>query len=323
VLEQLLSQLSERGVEGRVVSIDRLADLEAAIEEPRSQGLLDAELAQTYLAEFDYRPPEALPGTRSIIVVAVPQPQVRVTFTWNGEPLQCIIPPTYPEREMDARVYRVLREILEPAGYRLVGASLPKKPLAVRSGLAAYGSNNITYVPGMGSFHGLVAAYTDLPVAEDGWREPQMLERCRTCKACLHHCPTGAITAERFLLHAERCITFHNEKPGCVPFPSWMGAAWHNCLVGCLQCQWVCPENRQGRQWIEEGVVFSREETELLLAGVPLEEIPACTLEKMQRVHLDLWADILPRNLRALLAERKLSSDEVTRAHRSHSMVGS
>jgi epoxyqueuosine reductase len=320
--EQLLSQLAARGVQGRVVSIDHLGDLKAAIEEPRSQGLLDAELVQTYLAEFDYRPPEALPGARSIVVVATPQPQVRVTFAWDGRPLQCIIPPTYPEREMDAQVYALLQEILEPAGYRVVEASLPKKPLAVRSGLAAYGRNNITYVPGMGSFHGLVAAYTDLPVADDGWREPQMLERCRTCRACLHHCPAGAITAERFLLHAERCITFHNEKPGRVAFPSWLDAGSHNCLVGCLQCQWICPENRDVRRWTEEGVVFTRAETELLLEGVPLEGIPACTLEKMQRVNLDLWADLLPRNLRALLAARELPSDEVTGDHRPYSRVG-
>jgi epoxyqueuosine reductase len=323
MLEQLISRLAARGVQGRVVSIGRLADLKAAIEEPRSQGLLDAELVQTYLAEFDYRPPAALPGARSIIVVAVPQPQVGVTFTWDGKPLKCIIPPTYPEREMDASIYALLREILEPAGYRVAEASLPKKPLAVRSGLAAYGRNNISYVPGMGSFHGLVVAVTDLPVADDGWREPQMLERCRTCKACLHHCPTGAIAAERFLLHAERCLTFHNEKPGRVPFPSWMDAAWHNSLVGCLRCQWVCPENRDVRGWTEEGVAFSREETELLLAGVPPEALPGTTLEKMQRVHLDLWAELVPRNLRALLAERELASAEVTEDPRRYSRVGS
>ncbi len=321
MLERLLSHLTARGVQGRVVSIDHLSDLEAAIEEPLSQGLLDAELIQTYLAEFDYRPAEALPAARSIIVVAVPQPQVRVTFTCDGKPLHCIIPPTYPEREMDARVYALLREILEPAGYRVVEASLPKKLLAVHSGLAAYGRNNITYVPGMGSFHGLVVAYTDLPIADDGWREPQILERCQICQACQRHCPAGAITGRRFLLRAERCITFHNEKPAPVPFPSWMDAAWHNCLVGCLRCQWVCPENRDVRQWIEDGVVFTPAETELLLEGVPLEEIPACTLEKMQRVHLDLWAELLPRNLHALFAVRELSLDEVARDHRPYSMV--
>lgn len=304
MLELLFSRLAERGVRGRAVSTDHLADLEAAIEGPRCQGLLDAELVRSYLAEFDYYLPETLPEATSIIVVAVPQPQVRVSFTWAGEQVASIIPPTYPEREMDTYVHGLLRKILEPAGYRLAEASLPKKLLAVRSGLAAYGKNNVTYVPGMGSFHGLVAAYTDLPVVEDGWREPQMMERCQACEACLRHCPAGAITAERFLLRAERCIAFHNEKPADVPFPTWMDAGWHNCLVGCLHCQWVCPENQEVRKWVEAGVVFSQEDTELLLEGVPLARIPAATRDKMRRVNLDLWADTLPRNLAALLSAR-------------------
>jgi len=302
--EQIFSQLTERGIQGRVVSIDRLGDLEAAIEGPRREGLLDAELVQSYLVELDFHPPETLSEARSIIVVAIPQPQVRVTFIWAGERVAFIIPPTYPEREMDIRVHALLRELLKTAGCGLAEASLPKKLLAVRSGLAAYGKSNVTYVPGMGSFHGLVAAYTDLPVVADGWREPQMMDRCRDCAACLRHCPAGAITAERFLLHAERCITFHNEKPAGVPFPPWMEAAWHNCLMGCLHCQWICPENREVRQWVEGSIVFSQEETELLRAGIPLEQIPAATREKMQRVHLDRWADLLPRNLGALLSTR-------------------
>jgi epoxyqueuosine reductase len=302
--EPLLSQLAERGVQGRLVSIGRLGDLEAGIDGPRSQGLLDAELVQTYLSEFDYDPPKTLPDARSILVVAVPQPQVRVAFTWAGEPVSFIIPPTYPERETDSRVHALLREILEPAGYRMVPASLPRKLLAVRSGLAAYGRNNVTYVPGIGSFYGLVAAYTDLPIAEDGWREPQMMQRCRDCAACQRHCPAGAITPERFLLHADRCLPFHNEKPAGVPFPSWMDTAGHNCLIGCLHCQWICPENRAVRQWVEGDVVFSQEETELLLGGAQPGQVPAGTWEKMQRAHLDRWADILPRNLGALLAAR-------------------
>jgi epoxyqueuosine reductase len=36
---------------------------------------------------------------------------------------------------------------------------LPLKSLAVRSGLAAYGRNNVCYVPGMGSFLELVGLY--------------------------------------------------------------------------------------------------------------------------------------------------------------------
>ena len=128
---------------------------------------------------------------------------------------------------------------------------MPEKLLAVRSGLARYGKNNITYVPGMGSLHRLAVFVSDLPCVEDNWGEVKTLKTCDGCTACMDACPTGAIVSDRFLIHAERCITFHNER--IEEFPEWLDSSWHNCLVGCLRCQWVCPENRDVRQWVEDG----------------------------------------------------------------------
>jgi epoxyqueuosine reductase len=183
-------------------------------------------------------------------------------------------------------------------GHQVAQAVLPKKLLAVRSGLAAYGKNNIAYVDGMGSFHQLVAFYSDLPCQEDDWQEPRMMERCQKCTACLHKCPTGAITSERFLLHAEQCITLHNEEPSNVPFPAWLDPSWHNCLIGCMHCQRVCPENKEFLEWIEEGAEFSTEETTLILEGVPLDQLPAETVNKLEQWDLVDLLDIIPRNLR-------------------------
>jgi epoxyqueuosine reductase len=303
--KELLSQLTRRGYQGRVVSIEHLADLQEAIEGHSRQGLLDPELHQRYLAGFTFSPPDGLPEARSMIVVAVPQPKIHVTFTWAGEQARFIIPPTYPERKTEKEVRELLEQVLEPAGYRVAEAVLPKKLLAVRSGLAAYGKNNISYVPGMGSFHALVAVYSDLPAPEGNWREPQMMVRCESCSACVRHCPVGAISSERFLLHAERCITFHNEKPGEIPFPAEIDPSWHNCLVGCLHCQRVCPEDREFWHWAEDGAEFSQEETLLLLEGVRVEQLPASTVEKLERWGLDRYADVLPRNLNALLHQRR------------------
>jgi epoxyqueuosine reductase len=303
--EELLSKLAEQGYQARIVSVAHLGALQGELEGHYRQGLIDQELYQTYLAGFSFSPPEALPGARSIIVVAVPQPQTRVTFTWNGESVRFVIPPTYPERETERRIWELLTQVLEPAGYRVAKATLPKKLLAVRSGLAAYGKNNITYVPGMGSFHGLVAAYSDLPAPEDNWRPAQMLEACQTCSACLRHCPTDAITSERFLLHAERCISFHNEKPSYVPFPAWMDPAWHNCLVGCLHCQRVCPQNREVWGWVQDGAAFSQDETALLLEGIPFDQLPPAVAEKLERLEMDSYAQVLSRNLNALLRQQR------------------
>jgi epoxyqueuosine reductase len=317
IMEELFSQLTQRGYQGRVISIQHLGDLQEEIEGRYREGLFDQELYQTYLAAFTFRPPDSLPEARSMIIVAIPQPQTGVTFTWacpeprpehsrrgsrrDGEPVRLIIPPTYFEQGTENHVREFLTRVLEPVGYRVAEAVLPKKLLAVRSGLAAYGKNNISYVPGMGSFHGLVAVYSDLPAREDHWRELQMMESCQNCSACLRHCPVGAITSERFLLRAERCITFHNEKPGDVPFPAWLDPSWHNCLIGCLHCQRVCPQNREFLHWVEGRAEFSQEETALLLQGVALDQLPPATVKKLEQSDVIKLLDVLPRNLGVLL----------------------
>ena len=128
-----------------------------------------------------------------------------------------------------------------------------------------------------------------------------MMESCQSCSACLRNCPTGAITPERFLLRAERCIVFHNEEPSDVPFPAWLDASWHNCLVGCLHCQSICPESKDFLEWVEEGTEFSAEETALLVGGVPLKQLPAAMVKKLEQSDLADMLDILPRNLKVLL----------------------
>jgi epoxyqueuosine reductase len=285
-----------------VVSIQRLHDLQEEIETHHRQGLLDETLFRRYLSGFVFSPPDSLPAARSLIVVAVPSPQTRFTFTWNGQRIPLIVPPTYLHwRRTDQQVEDALAEILEPGGCRVIQARLPKKLLAMRSGLAAYGKNNIAYVPGMGSFHRLVAFYSDLPCQQDDWRDSRMMELCQSCSACLRHCPTGAITSERFLLHAERCITFHNEKPSDVPFPAWLDASGHNCLVGCLRCQDICPESMDFLEWVEEGAEFSAEETALLVEGEPLDQLPPATIRKLEQSDLADLLDVLARNLKVLL----------------------
>jgi len=298
----LQDALARQGYQGRVVSSQRCHDLREEIEARHRDGLLDEGVYQRYLSRFTFTPPEDMPDARSLIIVAAPQPQVRFTFTWNGRQTPVLVPPTYLHGDdADRQVAEALSAILQPHSYRVAQAALPEKLLATRSGLAAYGRNNITYVAGMGSFHRPAAFFSDLPCPQDDWQEPRMLERCGRCSACLRACPTGAIPADRFLLHAGRCLTFHNEKPAAVPFPAWLEPAWHNCLVGCLHCQRACPENRDCLDWVEEGAAFSAEETALLLQNTPLERFPTATVEKLERWDLSAIIDIFPRNLGVLL----------------------
>jgi epoxyqueuosine reductase len=295
--------LEDQGYKGRVVSTRRLSELRSGIEGPRTEGQIDEELYREYLDVLEFDPPASLPEARSLIVAAVPDPIRRISFHWEGGTVSGLVPPTYLHgKAVDQRVENVLTEALAPAGYRLARASIPKKLLAVRSGLSRYGRNNISYAPGLGSFYRLVAFHSDLPCPDDEWHEPRMLERCETCRACGRRCPTGAITAERFLLRAERCLTFHNEKPGEVEFPAWISPSAHNCLVGCLHCQTVCPENKDFVQWIVDAEEISQEETAELLEGRALDQLSAPLAEKVRRADLVDYLGLLPRNLKALLA---------------------
>ena len=126
-----------------------------------------------------------------------------------------------------------------------------------------------------------------------------MMDACRRCSACRRNCPTGAIGPDRFLVRAERCLTFHNERPA--PFPGWLDPAWHHRLFGCMRCQTVCPANRGVPLRTEEGPSLSPRESEILLGGVPFVRIPAGLKTKFKRFG---WTardyQMLPRNLQAV-----------------------
>jgi len=71
--------------------------------------------------------------------------------------------------------------------------------------------------------------------------------------------------------------------------------------VGCFHCQSICPENRDFLAWVEDGVEFSSEETVLLMEGVPLDQLPAETIRKLEQSDLVGLLDSLSRNLKFLL----------------------
>jgi len=299
---EILSPLSKHGYQWRVVSINHLAELHEEIEGPHEQGLYDEEFYKERIVPLVFKPAKELQDAKSLIIVTSPQPQFRVVFTWKGEKRSALIPPTYVRyKAIKARAKQLLEEILGPAGYRVAAAFLPEKLLIARSGMGSYGKNNISYVPGMGSFHEPAAFYSDLPCHEDYWKEKPMLKRCQKCSACVRQCPSGAITSERFLLRVERCITYRNEKPGTIQFPGWLDPSWHNCLVGCMICQQVCPENKKFLKWVEAGPEFTEEETDLISRGILFDELPIATRDKWKWLGLSEDFDVFPRNLRALL----------------------
>jgi epoxyqueuosine reductase len=237
------SNLVREGCRFRTVSISHLSEIAEEIKKWQDQKQFDQEFASQYLGRFSFFPPNELKTARSIIIVAMHRPPTRAVFHWEGVARSFILPPTYTAYD-EKRIYveRLVAEAVAEDGYRVASSFLPLKLVAVRSGLVQYGRNNITYALGMGSFLRLTAVYSDMPCNSDDWQESMIMKRCDSCNLCRSACPTGAISTDRFLLHAEKCLTFHNEKEASIPFPAWIKLEWHNCIIGCMRCQAACPE---------------------------------------------------------------------------------
>lgn len=296
----------QAGWQERIVSVEHISALEKEMEEHRLNGRLDEVLYNEYLARFDFGILHDFPNMKSIIIVTTTQSRTRVTFKWKGKKQSIIIPPTY-YLATDDQIQECLESILIPEGYCLKKIRLPQKLLAVHSGLAKYGKNNLTYVHGMGSFHRPAVFASDIVCPEHGWGELIQLKACRNCVACLDACPTGALASDRFLAHAERCITFCNERSH--EFPKWLDPAWHNSWVGCMLCQNVCPMNKKFLDRIDDETAFSEKETDYLLRSVPLDNVPKPLTEKIKKLGLTEYASVLGRNLKAILENQRDKSE--------------
>jgi epoxyqueuosine reductase len=296
-LERALTQ----GERLRLVPVARLGELR---EDLRAlEGSVELNGFQRWIVHELYAltPPALAFPARSIALVAVPHPAYAIVdLEWQGRTHRCM---GVLGSDVD-QTGEALAAAASAEGLRLAPApNLPMKRLAVRSGLAVYGRNNVTYVEGMGSHLSFAAWYTDAPGQEEPWREVRVADRCARCEVCLRDCPTGAIREDRFLIDNERCLTFLNERPD--PFPAWLPAGIHHTVYDCMRCQLRCPMNK-GRGTPPIGpIVFSEEETGLVLAGAPIGELPAPLAAKARRLGFHVWGAGIPRNLKALFAQQQ------------------
>ena len=203
--------------------------------------------AMDYMAEHTpraSRPADAVPGTRSAVVVAL-------AYRWDDS--------TPDDDRLRGRVsayawgtdyHRVMEEKLGALSACLVkrGAAIARyyvdtgplldRALAQRAGLGWFGKNTMLITKaGYGSYVFLGEVLTDLTLEPD----PPMDGSCGHCRICLDKCPTGAIIAP-FVVDARRCISYLTiELRGWIPreLRPLMGT-W---VYGCDVCQDVCPHN--------------------------------------------------------------------------------
>ena len=302
IVHKIQEGMKQFGYKAKTVSITHLPEVQDAVGRLVRQGLLNKRLHERW--HFYLQTNKNLPEAKTIVVVAMPYPITRVWFKCKGIAYPADFPPDYfAKTEKESRAEAILNNVLKTAGYKVARAHLALKTLAVRSGLATYGRNNITYVSGMGSLCMLVAFYTDYPSEEDNWQESKAMEACENCSLCRENCPTGSIPLDRFLIHAENCLGFLNEMEP--DFPHWVQLQpdWHNALIGCMRCQFVCPVDKPYLRKIAAGPSFSEEETGLILNKTPLENLSQETRQKLKIS--DGVYPLLARNLSALIEKQK------------------
>jgi len=266
---RLMKWAAERDYRIATAGIEVLAHVRAKLEKRLADGLLDPEFFKENLGGFRYLEDSAVAGPKFLAMVAARRPIHIVTFVLDGKRIEALIPPTYVAYR---QTFEIIRDDLKANVFgRDAEVEILKAPLesvAVHLGLAAYGRNNITYVSGLGSGHQLCGFIVGGCIAssESGASDKETaLRRCSSCRACIDACPTRAIHEDRFLISAEKCYTLHSESPR--PMPAGIGRPASLCIIGCLACQEICPENKRRLTYEASDVDFTAEETEAILAA--------------------------------------------------------
>ncbi|MBY9006999.1 MAG: epoxyqueuosine reductase [Candidatus Lokiarchaeota archaeon] len=297
----IFNKLNTENFQVQIVSANHIKKLEEEIRKLYEHSLINNKIYDFYLKEdHDFSLLNNYPEIKSLIIVASPCYQTKLIFYHKETEYSILLPSNlYMEEKSRRKARTILKRMLEFNGYKIKDAFLPEKLIAVHSGLGLYGKNNLCYINGIGSFHSLALFCSDFECDNDSWQEIDHLKTCGSCKACLKACPTQAIDEKRFILHAEKCLAFFNENQGM--FPEWIDPSSHTCLVGCLKCQLVCPHNRAYINQYDNKVLFSQEETTLLLDGTPLDKLPLQLFEKVKNYGLEKYHVSLSRNLMAVI----------------------
>jgi epoxyqueuosine reductase len=307
MIKSLKNIITDQGAKFKIIPIERLKDLKKDIENFKKKQNLNN--FQKYIVNEMYKfdIPDIEFNPKSIIIIAEPNPAyAEVEFIWQGNKHLVKSLSYYDiDSEKDhTNTKKYLKNFLESNDFHIEHATnIPYKLLAVRSGLAIYGKNNICYIDGMGSFLTFEAFFTDFPCTNNTWKNITYAEKCSGCNSCLNNCPTNAIRDQTFLIDNERCLSYYNEMPG--EFPEWIPLSAHNCIYDCLKCQIICPMNKKFLKNVIGPIKFNEQETNDILKGKQFKKLNPELRKKVKMLGMDLWLNAIPRNLKILFQQKK------------------
>lgn len=230
-----------------------VARAEAVPEEVMAQ--YDAWLAEGHHGTMDYLarnralradPRELLPGTRSLIAVAMnyypeqKQHEDAPQFAYYayGRDYHKVV-----KKRLDRLLSYMQTELALPVAGRSFADSAPilERYWAERAGLGWRGKNSLLIIPRAGSYFFLGFLLVDIDLPADS----PMRNLCGRCTRCQTACPTSAFLAPG-VLDARRCISYLTiEQAGEIP--AELAPRLGKRVYGCDACQQCCPWNRYAR----------------------------------------------------------------------------
>lgn len=292
--KEILHELEKEGHKAAFAEILHIDDLKAEFYQLINDGKVNTEVLNNIVEfDFDYSKLEYEP--KSVLVIAVKLPIIHNDFVHNEKIHTLVTPPGYIPGKESRKLKADVERLITNNGYKHERTLVPIKLLASKLGLTEYGRNNITYVKEFGSFHMLVAYYTDIHVKDTAWMEAKRMDICDSCNQCINMCPTDCIDENKEIINIEKCITRIYEDEGV--FPEWIKEDHHNCLMACIKCQESCPANKSFLHNIDVRASFNKEETDMLLSNTDYDKLNDETKEKLKDMGLDGYYDIFIRNL--------------------------
>jgi epoxyqueuosine reductase len=309
MINSLKQEALKNGDKLDIFSVEILRKLKEDIETFKKENKLNN--FQNWITNKFYKLdlPDLENEINSIIFVAIPHPAyAKVEFIAKGKKynLMSLVMSDFERNE------KYFKKFVEKQGYKITSAfGIPLKRLAVRSGFAVYGKNNISYVENIGSFFSYKAYFSNIPCDDYEWNEIKIADNCNNCNICFNKCPTGAIKKEKILINNEKCLTYFNESPKKIP--EWVSKDAHHCLCECLKCQFYCPMNKDHIHNVDDSIKFSEEETQMILSKKKYDEFSDDFKYKAKKLGINDFFEALPRNLKLLMDLEDESEGSINR----------